>query len=80
MVRDKADNDKSNFEQLATAIKESKKGSNLGVIAKVLIVELIRYAPLMLIREIFLGCQVSGLLHGLMARLLEQEEGRREVG
>ena len=35
MVRDKADNDKSNFEQLVTAIKESKKGSTLGVIAKV---------------------------------------------
>lgn len=36
MVRDKADNDKSNFEQLVAAIKESKKGSTLGVIAKVL--------------------------------------------
>ena len=49
MVRDKADNDKSNFEQLAAAIKESKKGSNLGVIAKVLMVELLRLASLMLI-------------------------------
>lgn len=36
MVRDKADNDKNNFEQLVSAIKESKKGSTLGVIAKVL--------------------------------------------
>ena len=35
MVRDKADNDKKNFEQLVAAIKESKKGSTLGVIAKV---------------------------------------------
>ena len=80
MVRDKADNDKSNFEQLAAAIKESKKGSNLGVIAKVLMVDLIRDAPLILIRGIFLGCQVSGRLHGLVARLLGQEERRREVG
>ena len=37
MVRDKADNDKSNFEQLVDAIKESKKGSTLGVIAKVIV-------------------------------------------
>ena len=41
MVRDKADNDKKNFEQLVDAIKESKKGSTLGVIAKVWVVCLI---------------------------------------
>ena len=34
MTRDKADNDKKNFEKIATAIKESKSGKTLGIFTK----------------------------------------------
>ena len=34
MVRDKADNDKKNFEKIADAIKESKNGKKLGIFLK----------------------------------------------
>ena len=34
MVRDKADNDKKNFEKISDAIKESKNGKKLGIFLK----------------------------------------------
>jgi nucleosome binding factor SPN SPT16 subunit len=34
LVRDKADNDKKNFEKLVDAVKDSKKGETLGIITK----------------------------------------------
>ena len=34
MTRDKADNDKKNFEKIANAIKESKSGKTLGIFTK----------------------------------------------
>ena len=60
MVRDKADNDKNNFEQLVSAIKESKKGSTLGVIAKVLTEMLLWITLLMFIRDFFQDAKFPG--------------------